>query len=687
MLRPERMALTSIICVKKDAESLLEALSSFGEFHIEETNENVSPIQYNQDIQKAEESLSNVNELIKQLSQEKPGPFDLFKEFKPTRTQVTAENWQALAESAGQKVSLLKKEVDEFNNSLSSLQEKTFQLNNVKKMLTIIDDNHADLEAIQNLQLIHVTAASIPQKNVEALKTELAKFPHILSQSILTKETSFVNIAVTGKQGTDVEKIVKAHHGEIFSIPKDLPRNTKNALKEITNRLKENSEKEKAISESLHKLGVENKNSLPAWKETVENSLALLYAKKKLLQSGHLTNIEGFVPKKNLAALNEKVHSLLGDKAIILEDKASESETMPTKISNNRFVKPFEEITRLYGLPRYSELDPTPFMAISFPILFGLMFGDVGHGLILFAGGLGIYLALKKQSAIKNMAFIITVCGVAAIIAGLLYGELFGQPIRQVLGFGRPLWFDPFSGTTSVLHFLIFALAVGVAQISLGVVLEMANFVLERKPSDAVLVSLPKLAFYFGGVYVVVTYGLNIGAWFPGPVMLLVVPFIFMVIAKPAYLAIAKPSPAHVGAVHSAETHGEAGAAEQEGSLGQSIFESGDLISRFLSNTVSYSRILALLMAHWALCQATYAVAGQINGFGVASLVIGGIIIVGGNIFVIALEGLIVFIHTLRLHFYEWFTKFYKGTGTEFHPYKQNFIYTDVHFHENVEKT
>ena len=304
-------------------------------------------------------------------------------------------------------------------------------------------------------------------------------------------------------------------------------------------------------------------------------------------------------------------------------------------------------------------------MAITFPILFGLMFGDMGHGLMLFVGGLTLFFVIKKNQGIRNVCWIMATCGLAAIVAGALYGEFFGKALF------KPLWFDPFN---NVFSFLIFALCIGVAQILSGLVLEMANFAIKRDFVDAVFLSIPKIAFYSCAVYLIVVYKLNLALWFSGPVLLLIIPFILMVAAKPTYVAFSHLS------FRSIETQGEIELATEahEGSFGQSLFEGGDTMTRLLSNTISYSRILALLMAHWALLLVTYTVAGLVGTASIVTLILSGIIIVGGNIFVIALEGLIVFIHTLRLHFYEWFSKFYGGTGTEFNPFKQKNDFTQV---------
>jgi V/A-type H+-transporting ATPase subunit I len=656
------MTSTSIICVKKDVEPVLEALSSFGEFHIEQTaQDNAGLTEYNQSIQKVEGSLADVNVLITQLVQEKTSLLGIFKLIEPTKIQVTVENWQALLESASQKISALKKETDSLNGSVSSVQEKTEQLNHTKVMLERLSIMGADLAAMEELKLIYVTVASVPAKNFSGLETALAGFPIFINRCSLSKEEAFLCVALPTKHQADIEKILRTYHAEVFHIPKELPHDLGEATKEVNKQLKENTDKEKAFCDALKKLGEENKDNLASLKESSENILALLQAERKILQSGRLATVKGFVPKKKFQELNEKVSGMMDGKVLVLENEVVATADPPTKISHNRFVRPFEELTKLYGLPHYDEIDPTPIMAITFPIIFGLMFGDLGHGLILLFGGLIVGLLIKGNRAIKNVCYIMAACGGAASAAGLVFGEAFGKPL--IWG---PLWINPTENpSVNVFTFIVFALFVGITQILSGIVLEMANFALKRHYADALLTSVPKIAFYVGGVYLIVAYQLNFAAWLSGPILWPVLAFVVLVAGKPLYLKATKTA-----------THG--GEHSEQDTLSGRLFEGGDLVTRLLSNTISYSRILALLMAHWALLLVTYTVAGLVGTASILTLILSGIVIVGGNIFVLALEGLIVFIHTLRLHFYEWFSKFYLGTGSEFNPFKQKFTHTDL---------
>ena len=660
------MTSTSIICVRKDVELVLEALNNFGEFHIEQTaQDNAGLNEYNQSIQKAEGSLADLNTLTNQLIKEKSSLFSIFKLPQMTKTQVTAENWQTLLEDTNQKILTLKKETDSLNEALSSLQEKTEQLNRIKNMLERLKIMDADLAAIEDLKLIYVAVASVPTKNVSGLETALTGYPIFINRCSITKQESFMCLALPAKHQANIEKILRTYHAEIFHIPKELPHDVNEALKEVNKQTKENTDKEKAFNDSLSKLGEENKDNIASLKETSENILTLLQAERKILQSGHLATVRGFVPQKKFQELNEKVTGMLEGKVLVLKNEVPESDDPPTKINHNRFIRPFEELTKLYGLPHYDEVDPTPLMAITFPIIFGLMFGDLGHGLILLFGGLTVGYLIKGNRAMKNVCYIMAACGLGASVAGIVFGEAFGQPLPW-----GPLWINPTENpTVNVFTFIIFSLFVGVIQITSGIVLEMTNFALKHHYADALLTSGPKIAFYFGGVYLIAAYQLNFGAWLSGPILWPLLAFIVLVVGKPLYLKATKPAVPH-GAEH----------AEQD-TLSGRLFEGGDLVTRLLSNTISYSRILALLMAHWALLLVTYTVAGLVNPVGSTSVLtfaLSGVVIVFGNIFVLALEGLIVFIHTLRLHFYEWFSKFYSGTGVEFHPFKQNFLHTKL---------
>ncbi len=660
------MTSTSIICVRKDVEPVLEALNNFGEFHIEQTaQDNAGLNEYNQSIQKVEGSLADLNTLTHQLIKEKPSLFGIFKLPQTNRTPVTAENWQTLLEDTNQKILTLKKETDDLNEALSSLQEKTEQLNHIKNMLERLKIMDADLAAIEDLKLIYVAVASVPTKNFSGLETALTGYPIFINRCSITKQESFMCLALPAKHQADIEKILRTYHAEIFHIPKELPHDVNEALKEVNKQTKENTDKEKTISDSLNKLGEENKDNIASLKETSENILTLLQAERKILQSGHLATVRGFVPQKKFQELNEKVTGMLEGKVLVLKNEVPDSVDPPTKINHNRFIRPFEELTKLYGLPHYDEVDPTPLMAITFPIIFGLMFGDLGHGLILLFGGLTVGYLIKGNRAMKNVCYIMAACGIGASVAGIVFGEAFGQPLPW-----GPLWINPTENpSVNVFTFIVFSLFVGVIQITSGIVLEMTNFALKHQYADALLTSGPKIAFYFGGVYLIAAYQLNFGAWLSGPILWPLLAFIVLVVGKPLYLKAKKPAMPH-GSEH----------AEQDTVSGR-LFEGGDLVTRLLSNTISYSRILALLMAHWALLLVTYTVAGLVNPAGSTSVLtfaLSGVVIVFGNIFVLALEGLIVFIHTLRLHFYEWFSKFYTGTGVEFHPFKQNFLYTKL---------
>ena len=657
-LRPERMTEASIICLRKDFDLALEVLDDFGNFHIEKIEENSEVKPYEELTRRTEETLKKVNTTINQLSVNKSGLFDIFKSEKITKIEITAENWKHLLIALEKKVSKLKTNVDAHITSLKNIDEEISSLQNIHLILTILDRFKINPEALEEMQLIFITIVTVPSKNIPELAIAVSTQQGIFDHRSITKSQEFVFIATYIKHKKEIENILKNHHAEPLQLPKGLPKKPFDALEKVNTRTKELVQDKKVILSSLENLAEENKHLLFALKETAENISNILNTKQKSLETKHLVKVNGYIPKEEFEKLKRKIDAKL-DHTLLIEKEKTDYKDPPTKIQNHFFIKPFETITRLYGIPHYEEVDPTPLIAITFPLLFGFMFGDAGHGLILLVVGLTLGLLIKKNEGIRNFSWVLAACGIGAIFAGLLFGEIFGKHIFA------PLWFSPFEDVTG---FLIFTLFVGTIQIMSGFALDLINFLLKGEIIDAVATALPKMLFYIGGIYLIAVYQLNFIQWLEGPILFPLIPFIFLIFGKPLIIKILKAlgQQSKSSSVHD--------------SLLERVFESGDLITRLLSNTMSYARILALLMAHWALLLVTYTISDMVFPIPSLGLVLGTIIIVGGNIFVIAFEGLIVFIHTLRLHFYEWFSKFYQGTGVVFNPYKQSYRYTRLVF-------
>jgi len=265
---------------------------------------------------------------------------------------------------------------------------------------------------------------------------------------------------------------------------------------------------------------------------------------------------------------------------------------------------------------------------------------------------------IKSPEEWRTFCRILAACGLGSVLAGFLFGEAFGKQIVA------PLWIDPFE---NVITFLIFSLLVGASQIMIGFILNFINFMLKREYINALTVSLPKMILYAQALYFLMKCTLNFDLWLSGPIFYLAATLAFLFLSKPVLFLLS-------------------GRGNFISILGERLFEGSELLLSLLSNTMSYARILALLMAHWALLTATYAISSLASTLPIFGRPLELIMIIGGNIAVIAFEGLIVFIHTLRLHFYEWFSKFYEGTGTAFQPFKYQEKYVEIEIPNSYRK-
>ena len=318
----------------------------------------------------------------------------------------------------------------------------------------------------------------------------------------------------------------------------------------------------------------------------------------------------------------------------------------PTLLKNNWFAKPFEMFLGMYGVPKYTDFDPTGFMAFTYCLLFGIMFGDLGQGLVLFILGL----VFEKNGQIFG---IINRCGITSMIFGFLFGSVFGyeellNPIHQSLFGVREKLFDVMAQSSTML-LLIGAVAIGAVLILTTQCMNIVNRFKHHQLGDAIFSQngIAGLVFYGGIVFAIVATML-LGWNVLNPVYLgifIVLPVISFVMKEPLSNAVEHKT------VKPEEGWG--------GYIAQSIFELIDVLLTFVTNSMSYLRVGGFVLSHAGMMLVVMTLVEMTGKAGVAVLIF-------GNIFVMVLEGLIVGIQTLRLEYYEMFSRYYDAGGVQF---------------------
>ena len=319
----------------------------------------------------------------------------------------------------------------------------------------------------------------------------------------------------------------------------------------------------------------------------------------------------------------------------------------PTKLENPKLFKPFEMFVQMYGLPAHNELDPTVFVGLTYSFIFGVMFGDVGQGLLLMIGGFLIY-HFKKAA----LAGIIATAGIFSTIFGFMFGSIFG--FEDVI---EPLWIRPIDHMTT-LPFLgklntvfIVAVAFGMFLIMVAMVLHIINAIKSKDIENAWFDAngLAGLVFYIAVVVTIVLF--LTGQPLPGGIVMAVmfgIPLIVILFKEPITRAIQKRADKmEVG---------------KGMFLVQGFFEMFETLLSYFSNTISFIRIGAFAVSHAAIMEVVLQLAGAESGHP------NWLGVVFGNLFVCGFEGLIVGIQVLRLEYYEMFSRYYIGDGKPFRP-------------------
>lgn len=576
-------------------------------------------------------------------------------------------------EKAEKTLDSLAAEINGIRERQRLFQEEILKLEEIRRQVETFEDLKTGAAARSTYSFLSLQTGTVPQTRMQDFTRALESFPSVLIPSKETEELRAGVLLITMKRDDPrIAPILSQNGWEDVSLPADLTGSKGDALKELREKVEGLRSQQKACTQDLQDLLVRRGEKLRELWTGLRIKELFTRIQANFSRTDRTFLFSGWLPAEKQAVVETGIRRASGNRCFIewtspRHGEAREIET-PVEMRNPKVLKPFEMLVKNYALPEYGAIDPTPFVAVSYLVMFGLMFGDAGHGLVLLIIGLlGIRHAAKKGKK-DNLFRLITYCGGAAIITGILFGSYFGVRIFPAL------WFD-FHGIISghsetprgliqdIYDILGITIKFGIAVLGSGLILNWINLVRKKEWLRLVLDK--------GGILGGWIYGAGVWAAFyfvgheykglpPGSLLfwLLGVPTILLALKGPAEI------------IHHSRKTGEKkkfGALMIMDCFMEWIVEILEIYSGYLANTLSFMRVAGLGIAHVSLMIAFFQIAGMLGtdgGFSLWSYVI----LIFGNVLVIALEGLSAGIQSLRLNYYEFFSKYFTGTGKAYRP-------------------
>ena len=499
-------------------------------------------------------------------------------------------------------------------------------------------------------------------------------------------------LVISGTQYSDtVLKVMRSFNANPFVIPQEIPQIPSKAYSTVESKIKELSARQKTLAKEISATTKKSRREIMAIREAAMVAKDVLEAVRKPGGTKHFAVIQGYIPK----SMEDKFKKVAGSWTSIVEgitDPKLEKEA-PTLFENKKFVRTFEVITNSQGMPKKGEADPTPMIAMMWPIFYGIMFADLGHGLLLM--GLGLLFKVKGQGTLSKWGLLIAISGAAAAMAGVGAGEAFGYhidhlgPFTDLLAPGGPLhsasWIVGILSVAEltfeqVIDILKVSLFLGIIHLVWAMILRMRTLIRKGQKLVLYMEAIPNLTLY-GGIVVIMMCAIGsqydvmnmysrvhtepvpwvtvfLGEWAQ----------VWIVTRISAVIVIASMVLMMIGGIMHAKKHPDSG-----GDPASVVMEVllGKMIEA-LAHTISYARIGIMLLVHAALLLTVnnaYVSLGGMSSPGALAMII------GGNIGIMMIEGLIVYIQSLRLHLYEFFTKWYEGGSQPFRQIRPELIY------------
>ena len=570
---------------------------------------------------------------------------------------------------------------EEFNSVFEGVSERYEELSGQLGEVNRVLEEHKETDAY----LKHLMGLNVSFKDLFELKYTKIRIGRLPAESEqkLKYYVSRTFVFVPFERSTDytygiylapinvmdfADNVMNSLGFERTRLPAYLEENAENAYKKLAEEIEEKTKQKEELEKELAYFTEELKGDFNAVLCKLKYKADCFELRKKAVIGVERFSFSGYCPTRECKKLREELEKL-SPNIQCLEipiDKKGAAEETPVRLKNNWFVRPFEMFVKMYGLPSYSTFDPTPYVAVTYMILFGLMFGDVGQGLVVTLLGL-----LLSKLTKNGLAPIMTRLGIFSMAGGCIYGSVFGiETLIPPIYHREDIWKNvcklfsnlgvpehPESIFQAAMVVLLFALLIGIILILISMIF---NMVLKFKAGHA-----GEAIFSVNGLCGVVLYaslvtGLICTLLFG--LQLMTPLYVIGLIGVPALLIFFREPILHAMAHKKSEEPFKVG-----NFIISNFIELFEAAISFLSNTMSYLRVGGFVLSHAGFMLVVSQLAGTANG-DVPITAKTVIVYIVGNIVVMGIEGLLVGIQVLRLEFYEIFSRFYDGGGTRFEP-------------------
>jgi len=671
VFKPVAMQRLSAVVLKRDQRAVLRALGRLGVLHLERAQPGpdtapLPPADHAAELARASRVLVRIDALRRSMG------------LSPVADAADIPEI-ALSEAEGA-LGPIEEKASELLGRQQDLKRRSAQAASMLRQILPFQGLDVPFDQLGGSMFFHFAVGLMPPENLETLSQRVD--PRTVLLPLAQYEGRLPLVVVTARQRKDeLESQLREGGFEPITFRAAADATAATFAQECREEQEFLSSDFGRLGDLLTRLARDSDEALARLNRAVFVERKVLEAEQEFPRTRETVLVTGWAPADAVPAVRQMLQEVTRGRYVLqAQDPTSAADAeVPILLRHPWILRPFEMIVSGYGLPTYRELEPTLFVAITYVVMFGMMFGDAGQGAVLALGGIGILLAakaplvlrseetslLRRVAKVRNVGLLLLLLGLSSVGFGIYYGSYFGITRWH----GEELGAYPLSRHT-LIGLMGVALAVGVAVISLGLVLNMIN---KFRRGDVVGGLLDKFGvagavFYWGVLALAMKYAAvqETGLVWLALIAVVALPLAAVAFKEPLQFILARR--AARGAPH--------GHAAQEASLVEavlgSLVDAVEMVIRLAANTLSFVRLAGYAISHAAILMATFVMVAQVQKAARGPLgdCLQVLLIVLGNAVAIALEGTVALVQAVRLEYYEFFGKFFSGSGRAFQPFR-----------------